>query len=83
MEKHFIKTTHQQPRLTNFNSQGGVNTGMGAESILVPKTVKKWNLNKILFISFIVFTIFFLYNCKYGIFKSTETHNVYPFSVVS
>ena len=30
---------------------------------------KKWNLNKILLSGFILFTIFFLYNCKYGFFK--------------
>jgi len=34
------------------------------------KVVKtKWNLNKIVLTGFIIFTIFFLYNCKYGIFK--------------
>jgi hypothetical protein len=80
MEKNFIRTTHQQPKLTNFNLKNKVQV----EGVVpVPKTVKKWNLNKILFISFVLFTIFFLYNCRYGIFKSTETHNVYPFSVVS
>ena len=30
---------------------------------------KKWSLNKIVLTAFIIFTIFFLYNCKYGIFK--------------
>ena len=35
---------------------------------IVPK--KKINLNKILLICFTLFTFFFLYNCKYGIFKS-------------
>jgi len=30
---------------------------------------KKWNINKILLIGFTIFTIFFLYNCRYGIFK--------------
>ena len=30
---------------------------------------KKWSLNKIVLILFVLFTIFFLYNCKYGIFK--------------
>ena len=32
-------------------------------------TLKKWSLNKIVLIAFVLFTIFFLYNCKYGIFK--------------
>jgi hypothetical protein len=31
--------------------------------------LKKWSLNKIVLIAFVLFTIFFLYNCKYGIFK--------------
>ena len=30
---------------------------------------KKWNLNKILLIGFCIFSFFFLYNCKYGIFS--------------
>jgi len=30
---------------------------------------KKWNINKILLVGFLLFTIFFLYNCKYGIFR--------------
>jgi len=29
----------------------------------------KWDINKIALVGFIIFTIFFLYNCKYGIFK--------------
>ena len=29
----------------------------------------KWNINKILLVGFIIFTIFFLYNCRYGIFR--------------
>ena len=33
---------------------------------------KKWNLNKILLIFFVIFTIFFLYNCRYGIFRPKE-----------
>ena len=35
----------------------------------VVSTVKKWSLNKIVLTIFVLFTIFFLYNCKYGIFK--------------
>lgn len=40
------------------------------EKISLPK--KKLNLNKILLIGFIIFSIFFLYNCKYGIFKYNQ-----------
>ena len=32
----------------------------------------KWNINKILLVGFIVFSVFFLYNCRYGIFRSKE-----------
>ena len=35
----------------------------------VVSNLKKWSLNKIVLILFVLFTIFFLYNCKYGIFK--------------
>jgi hypothetical protein len=37
----------------------------------LPPTVAKtkWNLNKILLVGFAIFSIFFLYNCRYGIFR--------------
>ena len=41
----------------------------------------KWNLNKILLILFGIFLVFFLYNCKYGIFKDIQTEPV-PYSLV-
>ena len=40
---------------------------------------KKVNLNVILLIIFVLFTAFFLYNCKYGYFK-TENY-VEPYSL--
>ena len=46
-------------------------------TILKVPTIK-WNLNKIVLILFTLFTIFFLYNCKYGIFKI----NNYPFAYI-
>ena len=36
------------------------------------KNKMKWNLNKILLILFAIFLVFFLYNCKYGMFKGSE-----------
>jgi hypothetical protein len=45
---------------SNFNKINKINLNL-------PK--KKFDINKILLIGFILFTIFFLYNCKYGIFK--------------
>jgi len=44
-------------------------------NIPIPKSSlpkKKWNLNKILLFGFLIFSVFFLYNCKYGIFKSKD-----------
>ena len=37
------------------------------------KNKMKWNLNKILLILFAIFLIFFFYNCKYGMFKASES----------
>ena len=45
--------------------------------IKIPQPVvvkQKFNLNKWILIIFILFTIFFLFNCKYGIFKYEENH---------
>jgi hypothetical protein len=33
---------------------------------------KKWDINKIVLIAFAIFTVFFLYNCRYGMFRQTE-----------
>ena len=41
----------------------------------------KWNLNKILLILFALFTVFFLYNCKYGMFKCVSNEPM-PYSLV-
>jgi len=44
-------------------------TKLQNQSFSPVSTFKKWSLNKIVLIAFVLFTIFFLYNCKYGIFK--------------
>ena len=51
---------------------------------IVPKVLIKWNLNKIVLIVFTLFTIFFLYNCKYGIFKINRQNavNNYPLAYI-
>lgn len=33
---------------------------------------RKWNINKILLIGFAIFSVFFLYNTRYGIFRQKE-----------
>ena len=66
----FMKETVKQPKLTETKIP---------IQILEPTTFK-WDLNIILIVLFIVFTIFFLYNCKYGIFKTVETEFLlYPY----
>jgi hypothetical protein len=35
---------------------------------------KRWGINRIVLTGFVIFTIFFLYNCKYGIFKSASVN---------
>jgi len=42
----------------------------------VPIVKKKFNLNKWILILFTIFTIFFLFNCRYGIFKCNENNFV-------
>lgn len=71
----FIKESIKQPRLTN------IPIPEIAKKIIQPLTkVVKWNLNNILIILFVLFTVFFLYNCKYGMFRSID-QDVYPFSI--
>ena len=38
----------------------------------IPKQNVKLSLNKTILILFCIFMIFFLWNCKYGIFRSLE-----------
>ena len=60
------------PKLTN--------PGYFKPKIEIIKTKNKFSLNKILLILFTIFTIFFLYNCKYGIFKNDES-KIIPFNL--
>ena len=51
--------------------------------IIVPtvKIKKKWNLNKILLVVFILFMVFFLYSCKRGMFKNIENEPI-PYTII-
>ena len=70
----FIKESKITPSLVN-----PVNFKISKE---VPiKVPVKWNLNIILIISFILFLAFFLYNCKYGMFKCVSNEPM-PYSLV-
>jgi len=53
------------PRLVDFSKTPKID--VPSKPFLLK--IKKWNINKILLIGFVLFTIFFLYNCKYGIFQ--------------
>jgi uncharacterized integral membrane protein len=72
MDKETIKI----PSLVNPDNFNKVN-------VITPSTKSniKWNLNKILLILFVLFLIFFLYNCKYGMFRHMEDEPT-PFSLV-
>ena len=52
------------------------------ESNFFLKKKKWWNINKILLVGFIVFTIFFLYNCRFGIFRY-DKNILTPFAYTS
>ena len=43
---------------------------------VIPVIKKKFNLNKWILIVFVVFSVFFLFNCRYGIFKCNENNFV-------
>ena len=64
-----------EPKLVDLTKFKNVNVNGNVISIVK----KKWNLNKILLIGFTIFTIFFLYNCKYGFFKSNRQNAVNNF----
>jgi hypothetical protein len=62
-----MKESKKTPKLTGFKEPR-----IPKIKETVNLTPKKWNLNILLLILFIFFLIFFLYNCKYGIFKSIQ-----------
>ena len=74
-----LKETHKTPKLVNLENYKNLEklkkvlpTKEKGNNIVTSDS-GKWNLNKLLIILFILFLIFFLYNCKYGMFKSMET----------
>jgi hypothetical protein len=64
----FIKETKKKPKLTYFKPVPKIKEPIKLTNPIKENT--KWNLNIIILICFILFLIFFLYNCKYGMFKS-------------
>ena len=68
----FIRESKKRPKLT---SELNVTAEVIKPKILStapPLKPVKWNLNVLLIIGFIIFMVFFLYNCKYGFFHTTE-----------
>lgn len=78
-----IKETKTIPGLVNLDNFKKIEKVTLPEKISLPEihATKKFNLNKILLIGFVLFMIFFFYNCKYGIFKSVQDEPV-PYSLV-
>jgi hypothetical protein len=68
---------HEQknvPRLVDLSKYKSnvKNNNFNNLNSLITKPKIKWNLNKVLLVGFLLFSIFFLYNCKYGIFKYNQ-----------
>ena len=77
------KETKKSPNLTNIeNFKTLVKPGIKPDIKPVIKPVVKFNLNNILLILFCLFLIFFLYNCKYGMFKIIDSGPI-PYSLMS
>ena len=69
------------PKLTNNYHFSNLNTKPKIHiKKLDQKTINSKYLNVFLLIFFITFIIFFLFNCKYGMFKIIE--QVIPYSLV-
>lgn len=66
--EYLIKETIKEPRLVDLTNV----------SIPVKKDNFKFYLNTLVFILFVGFIIFFLYNCKHGIFCVKD--NVLPYN---
>ena len=47
------------------------------KKLKTPQVPKKWNFNVIILVLFVVFFIFFAYNCKYGMFKIEDSEIFY------
>jgi len=70
----YAKETTKIPQL--------VNPGNFKETVSPKKTQWNfWNFNTILLVLSVTFFMFFLYQCKYGVFKSTETEPV-PYTIL-
>ena len=69
---HEQKNVPRLVDLSKYKSSNLNNNNFKNLSNLITKPKVKWNLNKILLVGFLVFSIFFLWNCKYGLFRVKE-----------
>ena len=75
----FAKETRKPPTLVNPDK-----FKIKKPKVLDPEIIKKNNskkLNIFVGVGFVLFLIFFLWNCKYGFFKAKE-QSPEPFSIV-
>jgi len=75
---------HEQkniPRLVDLSKYPSM---IKNNNLITKPKIKWWSINKILLVGFLLFSIFFLWNCKYGIFKSQEDiYSVIPITTNS
>ena len=74
--------SHSIPSGSHSIPSGSHSNPSGSKNITNNKARNSLILNLVILFIFIGFFIFFLYNCKYGMFKNIEIDPV-PFSIVS
>jgi len=76
MNYHHIKETVQVPKLVNFKKVPEPIEKQPFPKLELPHYFKNFShafyVNLTVFVLFVIFFGLFLYNCKYGIFKSEE-----------
>ena len=78
----FIKETKRRPMLTEFKVENVIKKPIKPIKLIKEIKEVKWSLNGIILICFVLFLIFFLYNCKYGMFKTVDLEP-YAFNATS
>ena len=69
------KILEKQLQLSHFTRPAGITIEKKPSFNVIPQkpTIsKKFDINEILTVGFVIFLIFFLLNCKYGMFKPKD-----------
>ena len=66
--------TRQLPQLTSKIKPNGTIVSQNSIHPFL-KNKRKWSINKILLTGFAIFTVFFLYNARYGMFRVKQEVN--------